>query len=51
MVPGIWGAGIYQINVFVGQLIADPRGGSIASRSTASAAKAVLGLFVVSSRR
>ena len=50
MVPGIWGAGIYQINVFVSQLIASSlEGGSIASLQYGiRLQELVLGLFVVS---
>ena len=50
MVPGIWGAGIYQINVFVSQLIASTlEGGSIASLQYGiRLQELVLGLFVVS---
>ena len=50
MVPGIWGAGIYQINVFVSQLIASTLdGGSIASLQYGiRLQELVLGLFVVS---
>jgi putative peptidoglycan lipid II flippase len=50
MVPGIWGAGIYQINVFISQLIASTLdGGSIASLQYGiRLQELVLGLFVVS---
>lgn len=50
MVPGIFAAGIYQINVFVSQLIASGlEGGSIASlQYSIRLQELVLGLFVVS---
>lgn len=50
MVPGVFAAGIYQINVFVSQLIASTlEGGSIASLQYGiRLQELVLGLFVVS---
>ena len=50
MLPGIWGAGIYQVNVFVSQLIASGlEGGAIASLQFGiRLQELVLGLFVVS---
>ena len=50
MVPGIFAAGIYQINVFVSQLIASGLdGGSIASlQYSVRLQELVLGLFIIS---
>ncbi|MEC9071106.1 MAG: lipid II flippase MurJ, partial [Myxococcota bacterium] len=50
MVPGVFAAGVYQVNVFVSQLIASTLdGGSIASlQFSVRLQELVLGLFVVS---